>query len=518
MNIWHDIKEERIQPEEFIACIEISKNSKMKYELDKETGTIYRPSYEVPVIYTTKLTAEYVGPYIFIPGGYDKVSVIVNIEFNHPQYNRRLNQQEFEISSEAVTRLGINTFTVTETLFKKKNATTEFHILGIRNVVNMRVKYVGSDVTVGDNFDTQNLIVELETLDKYNENPLTYLLKYNPTMFTLEDGLQITDNYLIESPGLFIPYAGDNIRIVVYKDLFCELKVPVTIPGIPKIINFYTEYRGNKVYDIGDTVTKDNIHAEITLLTNYYDNITMIQEVPMETWDFFDTPIVTKFNKGIIKTQYINGLVSHISLLFSGVETLQLRCWYEGVKIEVGHEFSMHDVVVYATYNGILTRISYMDLEFIDDTVIQFDGWNFYRVRLRKNINSIGVYAVPGYKPLEKTEIAFQVLYKDQENHRQVNYTQEFYEQLAFHDILHIDWERILKTAQLVGLYGEYIFTIPKLSGMSSHQDQDWKVFITPTSLKAEIIKTYREGNETWENRKQLQQKRAKWWNIPLEM
>ena len=31
MNIWHDIKEERIQPEEFIACIEISKNSKMKY-------------------------------------------------------------------------------------------------------------------------------------------------------------------------------------------------------------------------------------------------------------------------------------------------------------------------------------------------------------------------------------------------------------------------------------------------------------------------------------------------------
>lgn len=40
MNIWHDIDSKRIQPEQFIACIEISKGSKKKYELDKETGMI----------------------------------------------------------------------------------------------------------------------------------------------------------------------------------------------------------------------------------------------------------------------------------------------------------------------------------------------------------------------------------------------------------------------------------------------------------------------------------------------
>ena len=485
--------------------------------LDKETDTIYRPTYEIPVVYAVNLTAHYVGPYIFIPGGYDKINVIVDIEFNHSQYNRRLNHKEYEVSSQSVTKLGANFFTVTETLFKKNNITTEFYILGIRNIINMKVKYVGPEITVGDNFNPNDLIVELETLDKNNENKLTYLLKYNPEMFTLEDGLQITDNYLIESPGLFIPYAGDNIRTVVYKDLFCEFKVPVNIPGIPKIIHFYTEYRGTKTYDIGDTVRKDNIYAEITLLTDYYDNTTFTQEVFMDSWDFFDDPIVTKFNKGVIKTQYLNGLVSHVTLLFSGIETLQLRCWYEGVKIEVGQKFSMHDVVVYATYNGVLTRISYMDLEFIDDTIIHFDGWNFYRVRLRKNINSIGVYAVPGYKPLEKYEVSFKVLYHDQENQRDVDYTQEFYEQLAFHDILHVDWERVFKIAQLIGVYGTYVFTVPKLSGMSNHHDEDWRVLITPTSLKAEIISTYREENETWANRKQLQQKRTKWWNIPLE-
>ncbi len=39
-NIWHDIDDSRINPEDFICVIEISKGSKKKYELDKETGYI----------------------------------------------------------------------------------------------------------------------------------------------------------------------------------------------------------------------------------------------------------------------------------------------------------------------------------------------------------------------------------------------------------------------------------------------------------------------------------------------
>lgn len=37
-NIWHDINPKRIDPEDFVAVIEIEKGSKNKYELDKETG------------------------------------------------------------------------------------------------------------------------------------------------------------------------------------------------------------------------------------------------------------------------------------------------------------------------------------------------------------------------------------------------------------------------------------------------------------------------------------------------
>lgn len=40
MNIWHNMSPKRISPDDFIAVIEIGKGSKIKYELDKDTGLI----------------------------------------------------------------------------------------------------------------------------------------------------------------------------------------------------------------------------------------------------------------------------------------------------------------------------------------------------------------------------------------------------------------------------------------------------------------------------------------------
>jgi inorganic pyrophosphatase len=40
MNIWHDISPERITAEKYFGVIEISKGSKTKYEIDKETGLL----------------------------------------------------------------------------------------------------------------------------------------------------------------------------------------------------------------------------------------------------------------------------------------------------------------------------------------------------------------------------------------------------------------------------------------------------------------------------------------------
>ena len=62
-NIWHDISPKRITPEDFICVVEISKGSRKKYELDKETGLIILDR----VLYTS---THYPANYGFIPRTY----------------------------------------------------------------------------------------------------------------------------------------------------------------------------------------------------------------------------------------------------------------------------------------------------------------------------------------------------------------------------------------------------------------------------------------------------------------
>ena len=74
MNIWHDMREERIQPENFFAVIEIENGSKTKYELDKETGMLMLDR----ILYTS---THYPASYGFIPRTYaddgDPLDVLV---------------------------------------------------------------------------------------------------------------------------------------------------------------------------------------------------------------------------------------------------------------------------------------------------------------------------------------------------------------------------------------------------------------------------------------------------------
>lgn len=74
MNIWHDIAPERVTPQDFIAVIEIPKNSKQKYELDKDTGLLILDR----VLFTS---THYPSNYGFIPRTYaddkDPLDVLV---------------------------------------------------------------------------------------------------------------------------------------------------------------------------------------------------------------------------------------------------------------------------------------------------------------------------------------------------------------------------------------------------------------------------------------------------------
>lgn len=73
-NVWHSVREERISRDDFLAVIEISKGSKKKYELDKETGMIILDR----ILYTS---THYPANYGFIPRTYgddcDPLDVLV---------------------------------------------------------------------------------------------------------------------------------------------------------------------------------------------------------------------------------------------------------------------------------------------------------------------------------------------------------------------------------------------------------------------------------------------------------
>lgn len=74
MNIWHRADPNRIKPESFLACVEISKGSKNKYELDKYSGGLILDR----ILYTA---THYPQNYGFIPRTYagdgDPLDVLV---------------------------------------------------------------------------------------------------------------------------------------------------------------------------------------------------------------------------------------------------------------------------------------------------------------------------------------------------------------------------------------------------------------------------------------------------------
>jgi inorganic pyrophosphatase len=74
MNIWHDIDPKQVTPENFSAVIEISKGSRTKYELDKQTGIMRLDR----ILYTS---THYPANYGFIPRTYandlDPLDVLV---------------------------------------------------------------------------------------------------------------------------------------------------------------------------------------------------------------------------------------------------------------------------------------------------------------------------------------------------------------------------------------------------------------------------------------------------------
>lgn len=105
MNIWHDIDKSRIKKDDFEAVIEIPKNCKNKYELDKETGLLRLDR----ILYTA---THYPANYGFIPRTYaqdaDPLDVLV-----------LCNEEIYPLTLVECTPIGVLTMTDGDSLDEK---------------------------------------------------------------------------------------------------------------------------------------------------------------------------------------------------------------------------------------------------------------------------------------------------------------------------------------------------------------------------------------------------------------
>lgn len=484
----------------------------VKY-IDPDTKIPYTATIEIPVLYPTKLTATYTGDYIYIISDFDHNDVDVYIEYNYPAYNSKLDATQYKISQYDVTKLGPNKFTVTEKVTKSNNLSTTITVYGIRKTVVVRASYIGEPVEITKEVNPNDIRVEIETVNEFNEERFTVDLKYGTEILQVGSD-EFTCDFYIKEP-LTITSAESNSKTICYKDPLTQWEKTISIPGTPKIVDFKTTYTGAKVHE-GAIIKSEDVEATITFLTDITNDTKTTQILTYGEWDFYDAPIVQDFTKGMIKTQY-RDLLSYIVVPYEVVETLRLRCWYEGAKIEVGKRFSREDVVVYTVdEQQRVVRLTQYDLIFVDNQIVTNNGWNFYKVQT-KDSNISGMYAVPGFISLHKSDKKdFRVVYVDtSDSYTEHDCTDIFQKAMTLDDYLYISWDIFYDTVKEIKQYGVYVLTAPRLHGLSDKYDEDWEVLCThKNALKATIIKTYNEEDETWQDRRQ-QQALQNWWKIP---
>ena len=178
MNPWHDIKRDRVKPTNFWAMIEISKGSKNKYELDKETGRLKLDR----VLFTS---THYPQNYGFIPltysRDYDPLDVLV-----------LCSEDILPMSFVECKPIGLMTMidnglpddkiiavAVSDPFYKNYNDISELpeHIMAeIKHFFSVYKTLEGKDTLV-DEFKNKEEAIKIiqEALDDYNKKVLPYL-------------------------------------------------------------------------------------------------------------------------------------------------------------------------------------------------------------------------------------------------------------------------------------------------------------------------------------------------------
>lgn len=345
------------------------------------------------------------------------------------------------------------------------------------NIASIQAKYAGSPVEITDEFDIHNTSIVATMTDK------------SVQIIDVESCTLLSD--------LIIDTVGDNIKEFEYYDERQGItwNINITVPGVIKLLSITAQYIGAEKIE-GDRVYP----SEITVTLEYIDTDgTKTRPLSEDEWYFNCIPIIMATNLGILYIRY-ETLDTYVDIPYEPNTSIYMDIWYEGPDVEVGQNFIMDNVVLMLRYpNREEVRLSSNDVTF-SGTLVEKEGWNWYTITYRQDyIIYIKEFCVKGYIPQVYPDMDFKVVYVDVgNNYQETDFTEKFQEKFSYDDdVFIISWKNFLVEVNELMLYGLYIMTAPKLSGLSNQYDQDWEVLcIDKKTLKANVVKTYFKEEE----------------------
>lgn len=369
--------------------------------------------------------------------------------------------------------------------FTTQQIVLNYEIDFMPNILSINGIYNGKPIPITESFD----INDIEIIANMSDNTIK--------------NININDCELLSD--LEIYSVGNNIKHFQYydKQLKYMWQFDINIPGTIKLISLIGAYNG-VVKKEGDKV----FQSEIKVTLEYQDDSGIHnRQLSDEEWTFLSIPVVMYSNDGIITIEY-ETLYTNIDIPFVENTDLHINVWYEGFDVKVGHQFDKDNVVIMLIIpNGDQKRLKYTEVEF-SNTIVEKEGWNWYTITYHSEYKTYRQqFPVKGYIPIEYPNLKFNVVYID-ENKQEIDFTEKFKEKFMLDGVLIISWSKFLVEVNELMLYGLYILTAPKLSGLSNRYDQKWEVLcINKNTIKATVIKTYfKEEDLSWQEQNQQNQ------------
>lgn len=193
-----------------------------------------------------------------------------------------------------------------------------------------------------------------------------------------------------------IEKVGSNVflALLIYGEN--EWQAAFVVPGVKRVTEITATYDGSSV-----AINKKPMRKNIVVIANYSDG----SASTITDWTYKNGDTITLVNKGILDIYY-QGFECKVTVINYEASATQLKAFYNGPKVETGHNFLINYLTVKIYYQDAANLNSYWEVllpEYyvIDSTLVKFPSDNIITVRYTTNEGTVlsTNFIVEGFEP-----------------------------------------------------------------------------------------------------------------------